>query len=202
MVVFRKILPAEIPAYRDHLLRLNERDRRSRFLTAASDETIRSHCSSLDWFNTIIIAAFIDGELRGAVELTGVPGQTMRHVELAVSVELPWQNTGTGSELVRRALLVSQNRSVHRVTMICLRENRRMQYIARKNGCTLDFDDADVMGDVLVPPPTHISVLMEMMQDGVAVFGSVLQQWQVAQDRALMPLVWVTYPPREYRNQA
>lgn len=163
MVVYRKLLPSELPDYCEHLLRLEPRDRRARFLTPTEDQIIRGHVGRLDLPWTIIIGAFFDGVLRGAVELTGSPREGMDRVELAVSVERPLQNTGAGTELVRRAVLAAQNRGIKYIRLICLLENRRMQAICRKMKGLLDYDDADVVCDIKVMPPTHVSLLEEAM---------------------------------------
>lgn len=183
MVVFRKIFPAELPDYRDHLLRLNATDRQSRFHGAVTPETIDGHCRKLDWLTTVVIGYFVDGVMHGAVELCASPTDWLDRAELAVSVEGNLQNSGVGTELVRRALVVAQNRSIRRVTLICLLDNRRMQKIVRKLNGTLDFDASDVQGDIDIPRPNQISLLQEMIDDGTAAYETVQHYWRF-NDRA------------------
>lgn len=164
MVVYRKLITPELPAYCEHLLRLDPRDRRARFLTLTTDEVIRHHCRSLDLPWTILVGAFRDGVMRGAVELVGSPFDGMNVVELAVSVERTFQNTGAGTELVRQAVLVAQNRSIRRIKMICLQENRRMQAICKKLHGLLDYDEADVMCDIKVAAATRQTLWQEQLE--------------------------------------
>lgn len=178
MVVYRKILPAELPDYRDHLLRLNTVDRQSRFHGAVSPDAIDEHCRKLDWLKTVLFGCFFDGVLRGAVELCASPTDWLERAELAVSVEGTLQNGGIGTELVRRALVVAQNRSIRRVTLICLLDNRRMQKIVRKLNGQLDFDASDVLGDIELPRPNQISLLQEMIDDGTAAYETVQHYWR------------------------
>lgn len=176
---YRKLVPVELPDYRDHLLRLTLPDRQSRFHCAITPLTIAEHCSKLDWFKTIVIGFFMDGVLRGAVELCASSPQWLDGVELAVSVEGTLQNGGVGTELVRRALVVAQNRSLRHVTLICLIHNRRMQKIVRKLHGRLDFDVTDVLGDIELPQPTQLSLLQEMIDDGAAAYERPQPYWSV-----------------------
>lgn len=174
MPIYRKLWPIEIPAYRDHLLRLDETDRLARFLAPTPDSVIRRHVGATDLPWTLMIGAFIDGILRGVVELRGSRDDNMRSVELAVSVERAFQNTGAGSELVRRAVLAARNRSVREITMICLPQNRRMQRICGKLKGLLDFDEADVVGKIAVESHSQFSLWQELAGDGVALGAALL----------------------------
>jgi GNAT superfamily N-acetyltransferase len=174
MVVYRKLLPTELPDYCEHLLRLDPRDRRSRFLAPTEDRVIRGHIGRLDLPWTIIIGAFVDGVLRGAVELVGSPEEGMDRVELAVSVERAVQGTGAGTHLVRRAVLAARNRGIRYIKLICLLENRRMQAICRKMRGLLDYDADDVVCDIKVVPPTDMSVMEEAYLEGLAQGNMVL----------------------------
>ena len=174
MQIYRKLWPIEIAAYRDHLLRLDETDRIARFLAPTPDSVIRRHVDTIDLPWTLMIGAFIDGTLRGVVELCGSRADNMRCVELAVSVERAFQNTGAGSELVRRAVLAARNRSIRQVTMVCLPRNRRMQRICGKMKGLLDFDEADVVGQIAVEPRSQLSQLQELAGDSLALGAAML----------------------------
>ena len=112
--------------------------------------------------------------MRGAVELVGSKAGGMSTVELAVSIERPFQNTGAGTQLVRQAMLVAQNRGIKQISMLCLRQNKRMQSICRKLNGLLDFDEADVMCDIKVAAPSQFTYLDELVNDGFAMMGSAL----------------------------
>ena len=174
MIVYRKLLPTELNDYRAHLLRLDGSDRRARFLAPADDACIGRHVEGLDPAYTVLIGAFINGVIRGAVELVGSENGGMSTVELAVSIERPFQNTGAGTQLVRQAVLVAQNRGIKHISMLCLRQNKRMQAICRKLNGLLDFDEADVMCDIKVAAPSQFTYFDELINDGFAMMGSAL----------------------------
>ena len=174
MVVYRKLITPELPSYCEHLLRLDPRDRRARFLALTSDDEIRRHCNALDLPWTILIGAYQDGAIRGAVELVGCPLAGMHEVELAVSVERSFQNTGAGTELVRQAVLVAQNRGIRRIKMICLQQNRRMQAICKRLHGLLDYDEADVMCDIKVAAATRQTLWQESLEHGLPTVGALV----------------------------
>ena len=174
MIVYRKLLPTELLNYRAHLLRLDNNDRRARFLAPADDICIRKHVDGLDPAYTILLGGFINGVMRGAVELVGSKDSGMSAVELAVSIERSFQNTGAGTQLVRQAVLVAQNRGIKRINMLCLRQNKRMQAICRKLNGLLDFDEADVMCDIKVAAPSQFTYFDELVNDGFAMMGAAL----------------------------
>jgi GNAT superfamily N-acetyltransferase len=177
MIVYRKLLPSELADYCAHLLRLDPQDRRARFLAPTDDATIKAHVGELDPSHTIVLGGFINGVMRGAVELVGSKADGMKAVELAVSIERSFQNTGAGTQLVRQAVLIAQNRGIRRIAMLCLRQNKRMQAICKKLNGLLDFDEADVMCDIKVAAPSQCTFVNEMVNDGLAVMGTALSQW-------------------------
>ena len=50
--------------------------------------------------------------------------------------------------------------------MACLANNRRMQDLARKFEAELSFDFGSVVGEVVAPRPTPLSVMREIVADG------------------------------------
>ena len=89
-----------------------------------------------------------------------------REAEIAFSIESEWQSHGIGSALLERTLLVARNRSINRLHMACLANNRRMQDLARKFSAELSFDFGSVVGEVAAPRPTPLSMIREMVADG------------------------------------
>jgi GNAT superfamily N-acetyltransferase len=95
------------------------------------------------------------------------PGTGWR-AELAVTVEDAWQDHGIGTELLRRAIGHARNRGLKSLYMICLTDNRRMQAVARKFEGELSFEGSQVEADIVVPFPTQMSLLAEILGDSVA----------------------------------
>src|SRR5688572_7070198 len=81
---------------------------------------------------TIMVGCFVRGELRAVAELRTEPKVWPGEGELAVSVEKGFQGHGFGSGVVRRIMTVARNRSLRRLMLICMINNRRMQAIVRK----------------------------------------------------------------------
>jgi hypothetical protein len=69
---------------------------------------------------------------------------------------------------LRRAIVLARNRGLKSLYMICLTDNRRMQAIARKFEGELSFAGSQVEADIRVPFPTQMSLLDEVLGDGVA----------------------------------
>jgi len=174
MPVIRKILPTELPLYRAHLLRLDRADRYARFTGTVSDESLARHCASINWSRTIVIGAFLDGELRAAVELCSDRVLWPNEAEFGVSVEKELQGRGVGSTLIRRALTVARNRSVGRVHIQCLAENVRMRALARRFGGRSSIECGEIAASFELPPPNQFSFALEALEDGAGAFNSML----------------------------
>jgi GNAT superfamily N-acetyltransferase len=168
MHVFRKLVPAEIGLFHDHLLRLTPEDRHCRFSGSVSDFVIAEHCARIDWFRTVVIGCFIDGDLRGAAELRLDDSRVGWRSELAVTVERDWQDQGNGTELLRRSITVCRNRGIRSIYMICLLENRRMQRIARRFEGDLVLGDGEAEAQIALPFPDPFTVAREALDEGAA----------------------------------
>jgi GNAT superfamily N-acetyltransferase len=162
----RKLWVAEADLYRDHLLRLDPRSRRSRFGGGVSDQFLTDYARLAFGIDAIIHGFFVDGVLRGAAELRPIGQPARREGEAAFSIEQPWQSHGVGSLLLERTLLAARNRGLKFLHMTCLADNKRMQQLARKYDAELSFDFGSVVGEVAAPRPTPMSVLREMIADG------------------------------------
>ncbi|MFD1623688.1 GNAT family N-acetyltransferase [Azospirillum griseum] len=174
MTVIRKILPTERSLYRAHLLRLDRADRYARFTGTLSDESVARHCAGLDWSRTILIGAFLNGELRAAVELCSDRILWPNEAEFGVSVEKELQGQGIGSILIRRALTVARNRSIGRVHIQCLAENVRMRALARRFGGRATLECGEIAASFDLPPPNQFSYALEALEDGAGAFNSLL----------------------------
>lgn len=168
MHVYRKLLPAEIGLFHDHLLRLTPEDRHCRFAGLVSDERIAEYCANIDWFHVLIVGCFVDGTLRGVAELRLDDPRLGWRAELAVTVEHAWQSRGIGTELLRRAITACRNRAVRSIYMICLVANRRMQRIARRFEGELAIVDGEAEAKVALPFPDQFTLAREAMEEGAA----------------------------------
>ena len=178
----RKMWTGEAEQYRDHLLRLDPQSRYSRFAGAVSDDFIRSYAAGLFGSENVVHGFFVDGVLRGAAELRrGESMDARSEAEAAFSVEAAWQSHGVGSALLERTLLAARNRGIKRIKMACLRDNRRMQQLARKFAAEISFDFGSVIGAVKAARPTPLSLMRELTADSQGWVTTVLD----AQSRLL-----------------
>jgi GNAT superfamily N-acetyltransferase len=161
----RKLWVAELGRYREHLLRLDPASRRSRFGGNVSDEFLINYADLATGLDTVIHGFFVNGTMRGAAELRPIGAAVVREAEAAFSIEKPWQSHGVGSALLARTLLTARNRGITFLHMACLADNERMQQLARKFDAELSFDFGSVIGEVLEPYPTPLSVAREIMAD-------------------------------------
>ncbi len=173
-IVIRHLWPHERAAYRDHLLRLDDEDRRMRFGGTVRDDFIRSYCAGLDWSRLIVIVGLIDGELRAAGELRLIDGHPPARAEIAITVEKPFQNKGLGSEILRRLIVIARNRSIRCIYMVCLPENLKMRRLARKFDSEIAFLEGDVEGRITPLWPDYASLLVEALDESQSLIQSTL----------------------------
>lgn len=161
----RKLWIGETGLYRDHLLRLDQESRHTRFGAGVSDEYIRRYAETLSAFDTVLHGFFVDGTLRGVGELRRIGSVFSHDAEAAFSIEQPWQSHGVGTALLERTLLVARNRGISSLQMYCLSRNLRMQQLARKFDADLHFDFGNVVGEVDPPRSTLLSWMREVTAD-------------------------------------
>jgi GNAT superfamily N-acetyltransferase len=172
--LIRKLWIGEAARYRDHLLRLDDASRHSRFGGGVSDEFIRNYVSTTFGLSAVVHGFFVDGVLRGAAELRPLGPAFASEAEAAFSIEPAWQSHGVGSALLDRTLLAARNRGIKTMHMACLANNRRMQDLARKFAAELSFDFGGVVGEVEAARPTPLSVLRELVADNCGFATAVL----------------------------
>jgi len=163
--IIRKMWAAEAGRYREHLLRLDPASRRSRLGGNVSDEFLVNYTELAAGLDTVIHGFFVNGTMRGAAELRPIGAMVVGEAEAAFSIEKPWQSHGVGSALLARTLLTARNRGITFLHMACLADNERMQQLARKFDAELSFDFGSVIGEVVAPHPTPLSLAREFMAD-------------------------------------
>src|SRR5688572_29386204 len=162
----RKLWISEADLLRDHLLRLDPESRRSRFGSSATTYFIEQYTSRALTAESIVHGYFEAGVLRAAAELRAFGKPFPVDAEAALSVERPWQNRGVGSALLDRAILAAQNRGIRTIQLNCLVDNVRMQAVAKKHEALLRIRSDGVVGEVVKPLPTPLSVMRELIADG------------------------------------
>jgi RimJ/RimL family protein N-acetyltransferase len=179
----RRLWPGEEAALRDHLLRLDPESRRSRFGSPVNRYFMEQYASRALRGDSILHGFFADGELRGVGELRGYGNAIPNEAEAAFSLELPWQGRGVGNELLERTILSARNRGIRSIHLNCLAENRRMQAIAKKHEASLRLRADEVVGEVINPGATPLSMAREWMFESYGLATAILD----VQRRALDP---------------
>ncbi|MEE4189903.1 MAG: GNAT family N-acetyltransferase [Roseobacter sp.] len=148
-----------------HFQRLDAETRRLRFGSVVNDAFVKDYAGHILSIDSVVYGAFADGELRGVAELHGVLGRWHPRAEAALLVEPAWQNRGLGGALMGHLIAAARNRGLTSLRMICLRENHRMQRLAKKHDAVLSFDTRDVEARLGLPRPTPQSLTAEMVRD-------------------------------------
>lgn len=171
----RRLWRSDLPALADHFRRLDFATRRLRFGGAVKDRFVEDYAREILSFESIIFGAIIDEELRGVAELRGLVDSWPRSAELALSVEPAWQDGGIGDALLTRIIASAQNRGVATIHMLCLRENRRMQSLAKKHSAVLNYSLGDVQAKLRPSWPTPISIFEEVCGNTRSFLEAVFQ---------------------------
>ena len=183
MRCIRTLGAAELPKYRDHLLRLDAEDRRLRFGFIIDDAGIREHVRQLDPRTDRIIAQ-IDDDLRvvGAAHIAPADDGA---VEFAISVDHSWRGRGLGAELFDEAVLRARNRGMRRAYIYSLVDNQAMRHLARKAGMAIYSEAGESEACLALPPPTPLSLLREVASERWGMYDYSVK----ANRRARRPLV-------------
>ncbi len=175
MPLTRTLLPAELPALRDLLLRLGREDRALRFGAAVDDAAVEAHCRRLGQagLGAQVIGAFEDGRLIAAAELWFSAGPPPRSCEVAIAVDAPWRGQGIGGVLLGRAVLAARNRWADRLQLSCLPENRPMQSLASRFTHELRVREGGAEAEIRLPHPSWPSLWAEAVTDAAGFAGSL-----------------------------
>jgi RimJ/RimL family protein N-acetyltransferase len=180
----RRLWPGEEAQLRDHLLRLDPESRRSRFGSPVNRHFIEHYASRALRADAIVHGFFADGDLRGVAELRAFGKAIPFEAEAAFSLERAWQGRGIGNELLERTILSARNRGIRSIHLNCLAENRRMQAIAKKHEAHLRLRADEVIGEVVNPGATPLSMAREWMSESFGLATAILDVQRRAFDPA------------------
>lgn len=164
-MIVRKLWPWEGGAIRDHLLRLGPEDRLMRFGAPASDRFLDGYCTRVAQFRILALGGFADGALRGVAELVRIPDEARPSLELALSVERPYQDRGIGGRLLAGALVVARNRLLRSVHIFVLPQNEKMRRLAGRSRAGVKNIRQNGETHLHLPWPTAASILDEMAME-------------------------------------
>jgi len=167
--VVRRLVPADLPGFRDHLLRLDADSRHDRFGMAVSDEFVRNYAERCFGIDDVIYGFVAEGEVRGAGELRGIgynlPLGFGGSAEAAFSVERDWRRKVIGEELMGRIVRAARNRRAETLYMSCLTSNLAMLRLAKKFAAELRYEPDESRAEISPKAPTPATLLSEAADD-------------------------------------
>src|SRR5271168_1316439 len=169
----RRLWPADMMAFRDHLMRLDVRSRHERFGGGVSDEFVIAYAEGCFGQGDLVFGAFIDGTMRGAGELRSrdaiwseqAPFRRHIHAEAAFSVEEGYRRSGVGAQLFRRIEIAASNHGVETIEIVLMPDNVGMMRLAEKFKTQFAFEENQVAGRLIARRPTPFSLLREASRD-------------------------------------
>jgi len=163
-VPVRKLHAAYKQEILNHLLKLNDEDRRLRFGTQTPDEVIRHYVEGLDFDRDVIFGVFdLDLKLIGMAHLAYLPehkGQA-RAAEFGVSVLPEGRSQGLGTALLQRSAVHSRNTNIETLYVHCLANNKAMMHLAQKAGMTVEYAYGDADACLKLPPANPATIVEE-----------------------------------------
>lgn len=170
----RRLWPTDLPAIEAHFLRLDMTTRRDRFMHAMGDAAVLAYARRAVGADGLMFGCFVDGTLRGVAELRPASTRDIdashrlgREAEAAFALERPFRRGGLGTRLFRRLARAARARSVRRLKVRCLAENRAMQALARKVGSDLVLAGWETGGELRLADPTPLALWQEGVEEGL-----------------------------------
>lgn len=148
----------------DHLLQLNDEDRRLRFGIQTPDEVICQYVECLNFNRDAIFGVFdLDLKLIGMAHLAYLPehqGQA-RAAEFGVSVLPEGRSQGLGTALLERSAVHSRNTRIETLYVHCLANNKAMMHLAQKAGMTVEYAHGDADACLKLSPANPATIVAE-----------------------------------------
>lgn len=181
----RKETAIVLPDYAKHLKNLTPEDRYTRFGFSVKDEIIDQIILGVLYHphDHHLFVAELDGELVGFGHLA----RDSESWELAVSVEHNIQGQGVGNALMDEMIKWGKIHGIHSVFMHCIRQNTKIQHLAKKHGLrTVVRDGSDVTARVDLPNPTIIDYAKNYLEE---------QHNLIVQMNVLQKKLWASLAP-------
>jgi RimJ/RimL family protein N-acetyltransferase len=148
----------------NHLLQLNDEDRRLRFGTQTPDEVIHHYVEGIDFDKDAVFGVFdLDLKLIGVAHLAYLPiikGQA-RAAEFGVSVLPEGRAQGLGTALLQRSAVHSSNTRIETLYVHCLVNNKAMMHLAQKAGMSVEYAYGDADAYLKLPPANPATIVEE-----------------------------------------
>ncbi len=148
----------------NHLLQLNDEDRRLRFGTQTPDEVIAHYVEHLDFNKDTVFGIFNDDlKLIGMAHLAYLPESKnqARAAEFGVSVLPEGRAQGLGTALLQRSAVHSRNTRIETLYVHCLASNKAMMHLAQKAGMRVEYAYGDADAYLKLSPASPATIVEE-----------------------------------------
>jgi len=161
-----------------HLLQLNDEDRRLRFGSQTPNEIIERYVKGLDFNKDAIFGIFdLNLKLIGMAHLAYLPEfkDQARAAEFGVSVLPEGRGQGLGTALLQRSAVHSRNTRVESLYVHCLSNNKAMMHLAQKAGMSIEYAYGDADAYLRLPPASSATIVQEAANEQWADFDYALK---------------------------
>lgn len=179
----------KVKEYSNHLKRLPEQDRISRFGYRISDYNIDQLILNIVYNpkDHDLWYALYDNNMVGWGHMARNDDKSW---ELAVSVDHDYQQKGVGDALIKEMLEWAKVKSIKEVFMHCIEDNRVIQHLAVKHNLqTRDRSGGERTAALEVPSPTFLEASDQLWKEQ----SEILKEFGMLQKR-LASLWWPTLP--------
>lgn len=158
--------------YARHLKDLEDEDRYTRFGYAISPAAIDAMILNMlyDQDQCHLFTYHLDDHIVGFGHLAREGADW----ELAVSVEHRYQGRGIANELIEHMIAWGKVHGVHSVFMHCIRDNQKIQHLARKHGLkTMERSGHEITALVKLPDPTVMDYTANFINEQTALVEDI-----------------------------
>lgn len=163
------------PKIRSHLMRMNHEDRYLRFFATLSDSAIEHYAMNildLKHGRAFGIITIPDRRLIGLAHVSRIElGERRVSAEVGISIDEEYRSKGLSKRLMDRALVYCRSNGVNTIYMSCLRENKRVQAVARAAGLKVVANADEAMAELeLTPAERAANISHEIAYEQISLF--------------------------------
>jgi len=164
-MIIRALTDFEREAVRKFYLSLSADDRRKRFCSTLTDDTISSYVDRLDFSRNTVLAAFDEHvQIIGLAEL--VRGE--KSSEMAFSVRPDRRGQKIGTKLIQRLMLRARICGISKVFVMFLSDNTPMRRMAIRAGMVLSVADGEAYAERELQVPSAQELAQWFLQESAS----------------------------------
>lgn len=171
------------PKIKSHLLRMNHEDRYLRFFATLGDSAIDHYAMKiidLKHGKAFGIITIPDRKLIGLAHVSRIEvGEHRISAEIGISVDSEYRSKGLSKRLMDRALVYCRSNGVNTIYMSCLRENKRVQAVARAAGLKVVVNADEAVAQLeLNPGERAANISHEIAYEQISLFDKAYRHNQ------------------------